>query len=769
MWKLDEEVAKQLNCKRIVASNVVNLLEKGNSVPFIARYRRDLTECMEPEKIREVKEKMEELKEAENLALKAIKIMTKSGKINPGYERSILTITDSSILKDLVSSLKPEGRKSKFKAALDLPGLAELAGQVLNSRPLNIDLLVRAQVKGLSNYEEALENFLYVLADIISKKEEALDFVIKKCKETNRVFVISKKINSKKVVKQGDVEKFKEYFDFRIPMVNIKPYKYLAMKRGESLKILKTSLELEKSMEGEFVKIIEKRLQSLHKTCLDLVRKASIIAYEKIVMPQILAKLRNDLRKVSEDASVKVFCTNLKHLLLTSPVRNRHILGVDPGYRNGCKFALIGPSAEVLETGVLYISHEVSRTPSSEFIKIKSILLKHRCEIIAIGNGTGCRQAEKFFSMHNKLESFKPLKIMYSIIFENGASEYSVSDLATKELPEFEVTLRGAVSIARRLQDPLAEMIKIEPKHLGIGMYQHDISEKKLKVSLDGVVEDCVSLVGVDINSCNEHILQHIAGLGPVLARNIILKRNELGGFRNRHQLLRVKGLGENKFLQCAGFLKISLPDQEDDEYELKAESMSRKRKPKSEIHSRSKRGSRTADECVDDEIDLFDRTTIHPESYELASKLLKKVGLAKSDIGRPHFIDALSKFMESDLSSMSGALGTCMNTLQQIVESLKKVQDYDIRDEHSQPVFRSSVTEMKDIQAGQNLTGRVTNVTDFGAFVDIGVETDGFIHKSAIPQNDPCFCLGTRLFVQVLSIDTNRKRISLRLSSMPQ
>ncbi|XP_020892635.2 S1 RNA-binding domain-containing protein 1, partial [Exaiptasia diaphana] len=488
----------------------------------------------------------------------------------------------------------------------------------------------------------------------------------------------------------------------------------------------------------------------------------------------------SSLKKRAEIESKKVFTQNLYSLLLSTPVKGKTVLALDPGYTNGCKMALLSPTGTVLETGLMFPTGRKANIKNAQS-EVLSLVRRHSCETIAIGNGVACRETEMFIAKMIKEEAFSPLEVVYCIVSEDGASVYSASKEAIAELPDIDLSMRGAVSIGRRLQDPLLELVKIEPKHLGIGMYQHDIPESMLRTALQGVFTDCVSLVGVDVNAAGVSTLKHIAGLNEKKAASILEWRTKNKRFENRKQLAYVKGIGKKSYEQCSGFLKI-LPDcsrnvdsevvkseeyflmaNNDDDDDFDASKRSKRKRPQKKSVSKRSKPS-----CTSSGYNYLDATLIHPESYEFAEKLMKNLSVSARDIGTTKMIAAIEGLMvKESVYNLASEYGVDVSTVELVIDGLKKPIDYDIRSSFEKPVFKKGLMLFEDLQPGMPLSGRVTNVTTFGAFVDCGVGRDGLIYESQLKNRDDPLSAGDVVEVTVNSVDNNKGQFQLRLVSV--
>ncbi|EFA10546.1 Transcription elongation factor SPT6-like Protein [Tribolium castaneum] len=719
-WSDHELVAEQLGLGLNVAKNVVKLFEDGNTVPFIARYRRDVTNNLDAEQLRAVKDTCEEISALRGKIGSVLKQLDKSGVLNEQLRRSVVNSRSIEELEYIYAPYKSGSKRTLAERAkeqgLEAPALALLN----NTKRVRFDDFVKIDdgldIKAVKN------GIAHIIAAVISTDSEILSSLREFRKKAN-IIIKTKKAATKHKVENS--EKFDNYFDFEVPLKYIKPHQVLAINRGENLKILSVKVVLPDSLFNEFRKKCDK-WTSLRgdRVRQDVVKRAIEDSYQRLVKPLIKREIRAELKQNAERASCQVFSSNLKDLLLAPPLRGQTILGLDPGFTNGCKLALISPLGDLIDQNIIY-PHK--RKNNDDVTIIRDMLLENNCELIALGNGTACRQTEEWLSDLIKSQVFSPLDVKYTVVREEGASIYSCSPEAKKEFPTIDPNIISAVSLARRLQDPLAELVKIEPKHLGVGMYQHDIKKRQLEEALNDVVSECVSFVGVDLNTASRCLLRHVAGLSDKKAQQIIDYRAENGPFISRQQLLKVSGIGQKIFTQCAGFVRVVPPSGETMKY------------------------------------NKLDSTNIHPESYEMATKLLKMFNLRLCDIGTTGFITiAKREVPKLDLSKLSQMFGSNEQTLRLILDAFCQPLNYDLRSDYDKkPVFKKGLIEISDLKSGIVLTGVVTNVTHFGSFVDIGVGINGLIHVSK--SNGLDLHLGNKVEVKVLSIDVEKKRIGLQ------
>ncbi|XP_044269580.1 S1 RNA-binding domain-containing protein 1 isoform X2 [Tribolium madens] len=723
-WSDYELLAEQLDLGLEVAKNIVKLFEEGNTVPFIARYRRDVTNNLEAEQLRAVKDTCDEITALRGKIGTVLRQLDKSEVLTEELRRSIVNSRSIEELEYIYAPYKSGSKGTLAERAKQL-GLEEPALALLNNtKRVKFEDFVNEGV----DFEGVRNGIIHIIASVISTDTEILASLRELRKKTNII------IKTKKAPKaQPETsDKFDNYFDFEIPVKKIKPHQVLAINRGENLKILTVKVVLPEWLFTQFRKKCDKWANlGGDNVRQDVLKRAIEDSYNRLVEPLIKREIRAELKQNAERASCQVFSTNLKDLLLAPPWKGQSILGLDPGFANGCKLALISPLGTLVDSNVIY-PHKTKR--EKDVTTIKRMLIEHKCELIALGNGTACRQTEEWLSNLIKSQVFSPLDVKYTVVREEGASIYSCSPEAKKEFPTLDPNIISAVSLARRVQDPLAELVKIEPQHLGVGMYQHDIKKKQLGEALNDVVSECVSFVGVDLNTASRCLLRHVAGLSEKKAQQIIDYRTQNGPFICRKQLLEVSGIGQKIFTQCAGFVRVGPPcgDRVNDFY-------------------------KNVKSCK------LDCTNIHPESYEIATKLLKMFNFKLSDVGTTDFINRVKgEVPKLDLSELSQKFHSNEQTLRLILDAFCQPLNYDFRiDCDKKPVFKKGLIGINDLQSGIVLTGVVTNVTHFGSFVDIGVGINGLIHVSKSTGLD--LHLGNKVEVKVISIDVDKKRIGLQ------
>ncbi|XP_071404136.1 S1 RNA-binding domain-containing protein 1 isoform X3 [Pithys albifrons albifrons] len=741
-WDIVQALSEITNVEPWVCANLIRLFQEENTIPFIARYRKELINNLEADALREVQQTLEELRTVAKKAHTMMQKLKKEGKLSSCLSTSLLNCRT----------------------------LEEL--DHVNPVELNLFSYIRPNTKGLANIQEVEAGVQHILADIFAKDKDTLDFIRKLCQQKYISIQSTLAKVSSKNGNEKDIDKFQLYHEFSCHIKNIQHHQILAINRGENLKILTVKVNIPDGVKNEFcwwcVNERWRPKQFLKPEFMRILRNSVEDAYKRLIHPLLCREFRSKLTSDAEKESVMMFGRNLRQLLLTNPVRGRTLMGVDPGYKHGCKLAIISPTSQILHTDVVYLH---SGQGFREAEKIKRLLLQFNCSTVVIGNGTACRETEAYFADLIMKKYFAPLDVVYCIVSEAGASIYSVSPEAAKEMPDLDPNLRSAVSIARRVQDPLAELVKIEPKHIGVGMYQHDVSQTLLKAALDSVVEECVSFVGVDINICSEILLRHIAGLNANRAKNIIEWREKNGPFINREQLKEVKGLGPKTFQQCAGFIRFN------QEY-IKTFCSSKKTElGSSGVLTKAgvlgKKKSKTTP-CALPLPNPLDQTCIHPESYNLAMRFLSLIGGNANDIGKSDMQQKVNAVIQKEgLEGTAKSLNTTVHTLQLIIDGLTQPEGYDIRTDFDKPDFKRSIVCLEDLSVGAVLTGKVENATQFGVFVDIGVGRAGLIPARNITEaklskvkkrRSLGLGPGERVEVKVLKVDIPRLRITLDL-----
>ena len=710
---LIKQLCDEFSLKTFQVENTVKLIDEGNTIPFIARYRKEATGSLDDQVLRELFDRLTYLRNMEETREKILKSIEEQGALT---EELAKAVAEAKTLTELEDIYRPYKKKKKTRASVakekGLLPLADIiyAQEDIGKTPKEIASEFINTELGVESAEDALQGAMDIIAEKISD-----DADIRK----RMRFVCSAHgiINVKSSVEDAGV--YEMYADYSEAVSKIPDHRILAINRGEKENILKVNIEFDKQ---KAMFVISKNHIKEGSVFTELVVRAAEDAYSRLIFPAVEREIRSTLTERASDNAIKVFSTNLKQLLMQPPVKNKVTLGLDPGYRTGCKVAVVDGTGKVLDTGVIYPVPPKSKIEEAKTI-IKGLVKKHGVEVFAIGNGTASHETEVFAA-----QVIKELNdgLSYMVVSEAGASVYSASKLAAEEFPEYDVSLRSAVSIARRLQDPLAELVKIDPEAIGVGQYQHDMPKAKLRGALDGVVETCVNSVGVDLNTASVQLLSRVAGVGSAVAKNIVAFREENGKFTDRKQLLKVAKLGPKAYEQCAGFLRVAEGDN------------------------------------------VLDNTGVHPESYKAAEKLLKICGFSDSDVAKGRVVSLKEIAENRGISVTAEELGIGVPTLQDIIKELT-VPGRDPRDELPPPMLRQEIMSLEDLAVGMKLKGTVRNVIDFGAFVDIGVHQDGLVHISRICDRfikHPAEVLkvGDIVDVYVIGVDAAKKRISLSI-----
>lgn len=706
-----EKLAKELNIKASQAEAAVRLLDEGNTVPFIARYRKEATGGLSDETLRNLSERLGALRAIEERREDVHRLISEQGKMTPEIEKALSAAETLAEIDDIYRPYRPK-RRTRATIAIE-QGLEPLA-DILLAQEQDLDLLKVAsgfidEEKGVRSAGEALAGARDIIAERVSDTAEFRKWIRDYTFENG--LLVSK-------AKQEEDSVYRLYYDYSEPLSRIPSHRTLAINRGEREGFLSVKVEVD---EEKIISFLKERMCSDDPAPSTAEVAAAVEdAYKRLIAPSVENEVRRMISEKAEEQAVEVFKDNLRNLLLQPPVRGKVVMGFDPAYRTGCKVAVVNELGDVLVTTVVYPTPPQNRTEEARRI-LTNIINTFKVDIISIGNGTASKESEIFIA--DLLKGIER-KVSYIITNEAGASVYSASKLGSEEFPEYDVSLRSAISIARRLQDPLAELVKIDPKSIGVGQYQHDLDPKKLSESLDGVVESCVSSVGADLNTASVPLLSRIAGISSKIAMNIYEYRSSVGRFERRSDLLKVKGIGEKVYTQCAGFLRV----------------------PESE--------------------EVLDNTAVHPESYAAAKKLLKLMGYTEEDVRNRKVGELEKRVSELGWEKVADRLGIGEPTLRDIVSELLK-PGRDPRDELPQPILRTDVMDITSLKPGMELTGTVRNVTDFGAFVDIGVHQDGLIHisrlsKTYVKRAMDVVSVGDIIRVRVIEVDVERKRISL-------
>ena len=703
----------EFSIKQFQAENVVKLIDEGNTIPFIARYRKELTGSLDDQILRQIYERLLYLRGMEEKKAQIIKSIEEQGKMDEEIMRSLDVAKTVTELDDIYRPFRPKRRtKAMIAREKGLEGLCDIImGQKMKgSIEENAEKFINAE-KGVETVEEAIEGAKDIACEIISDNAEIRKAL--RDETAKNGVIISKAADEEKDEKKV----YEMYYDYTEAVKTAASHRILALNRGEKEGVLAVKIETDNERLKNIVrrKVVNKNSNTAH-----ILEEIIDDSLKRLIMPSVEREIRNSLTETAEEKAISVFGKNLKQLLLQPPIKDKVVLAIDPAYRTGCKIAVIDKTGKPLETGVVYPTPPQNKKEEAKK-KLLSLIDKYGVELISIGNGTASRESELFTAEMIK-ESGK--NISYVIVNEAGASVYSASKLGAEEFPEYDVSLRSAVSIGRRLQDPLAELVKIDPKSIGVGQYQHDMNQKKLGETLGGVVEDCVNSVGVDLNTASPSLLSYVSGISSAVSKNILAYREENGKFMSRKELLKVAKLGPKAFEQCAGFLRI-------------AESK-----------------------------EVLDNTSVHPESYKAAKEILKEAGFSDDDVRTGRAKGIAAKL--GNIEKTAAKIGIGKITCEDIIKELEK-PGRDIRESMPKPVLRSDVLEMKDLKEGMILKGTVRNVIDFGVFVDIGVHQDGLVHISQITDRFikhplDAVNVGDVVDVKVLSVDMAKKRISLTM-----
>ena len=715
---INQKITEELGVKLWQVEAAVKLIDEGNTIPFIARYRKEATGTLDDEQLRKLYERLVYLRNLEEKKEQVLASIEEQGKLTEELKKQILEAQTQVVVEDLYRPYRPK-RRTRATIAKE-KGLEPLSTLImLQKTKESLEEVAKQYIneeKGVANVQEALEGARDIIAENISDEADYRSWIRKQTMQKGHI------ISSAKDEKAESV--YENYYEFDEPVNRLAGYRTLALNRGEKEKFLTVKIE---APQEDILRYLEKKIihgENLSTT--QILKEAIEDSYKRLIAPAIEREIRGELTEKAEDGAIEVFGKNLEQILMQPPIVGHTVLGWDPAFRTGCKLAVVDPTGKVVDTTVIYPT--APTTPQKiQAAKdtLKKLIAKYNISLISVGNGTASRESEMIIV---DLLKEIPQKVQYIIVNEAGASVYSASKLATEEFPNFDVGQRSAASIARRLQDPLAELVKIDPKSIGVGQYQHDMNQKKLNDTLSGVVESCVNRVGVDLNTASAPLLSYISGITSAIAKNIVAYREEQGRFETRKQLLKVAKLGPKAFEQCAGFLRIQ-------------------------------NGKNP-----------LDTTSVHPESYEAAEKLLKKQGFTTEDICAGK-LAGLSLTIK-DYKKLAEELEIGEITLRDIVKELEK-PGRDPRDEMPKPILRTDVLEMKDLKEGMILKGTVRNVIDFGAFVDIGVHQDGLVHisqmtnKKFIKHPLEVVSVGDIVDVKVMSVDLKKKRIQLTMKDV--
>ncbi|NLB82397.1 MAG: RNA-binding transcriptional accessory protein [Clostridiaceae bacterium] len=713
-----KRLAEEFNIKHRQVENTVALIDEGNTIPFISRYRKEATGELDDQLLRELNDRLIYLRSVEQRKEEVKRLIEEQDKLTPELEAKIDAAQKLAEIEDIY---RPYKQKRRTRATIAKEkGLEPLADLIIAQHLFegNIDEVCANYIdaeKGVNSTDEAIAGAMDIIAENISDNADYRKY-IREYTMLNGV-ISSKATGKEETERNRDV--YQIYHDFSEPINKIAHHRVLALNRGEREGFLSVKIDADTDSITDYLySVLIPKKRSITSEYVEL---AACDSYKRLIQPSIENEIRNLLTDDSQEGAIKLFSQNLKNLLLSPPIKDKVVLGLDPAYRTGCKIAVINSTGRVLDTAIIYPTPPQNKTEEAKAI-LKNLISKHNVDLISIGNGTASKESEIFIA---QLLKELDRKVFYLVVSESGASVYSASKLAAEEFPEYDVSLRSAVSIARRVQDPLAELVKIDPKAIGVGQYQHDMNQKRLGEALGGVVEDCVNSVGVDLNTASSSLLSYVSGINAVISKNIIAYREEKGRFSNRKQLTKVPKLGKKAFEQCAGFLRITDGDN------------------------------------------ILDNTAVHPESYNAAKKLLEITGYCPEDIKVNNLVGLSEKVMDN-LTEVAQQCNVGVPTLRDITNELLK-PGRDPRSEAEPPKLLADVMGIEDLKPGMVLTGTVRNVIDFGAFVDIGVHQDGLVHISQLADKYvkhpmDIVAVGDVVNVRVVEIDIDRNRISLSM-----
>ena len=709
---INEILKKEFNLRDEQINNTIKLIDEGNTIPFIARYRKEMTGEMSDVTLRSFYDKLIYLRNLQSRKDDVIRIIEEQGKLTPEIKENV---EKANTLQEVEDIYAPYKQKKRTRATIAKEkGLEQLALDILNKNIINIDEESSKYIdedKEVNSIEDAIKGARDIIAEIVSDDAKIRKY-IRELALREGVIVTRNSTEEKSV--------YDMYYDYSESVKTIAPHRVLAINRGEKEDFLKVKVEINNEKVINY--IINEYVNDRNFKNKEQIVNAIEDSYKRLILPSIEREVRNSLTENAQERAISVFGKNVKSLLLQAPVKDKVVMGFDPAFRTGCKIAVVDKNGKLLDTTTVYPTDPQNKIEESKK-ELKALIEKYNIDIIAIGNGTASRESEKFVSdMIKEIDR----EVQYIIVSEAGASVYSASELANEEHPDINVSLRGAISIARRLQDPLAELVKIDPKSIGVGQYQHDLNQKKLEGVLDGVVEDSVNSVGVDLNTASYSLLEHIAGITKTIAKNIVAYREENGDFTSRAQIKKVKRLGPQAFTQCAGFMRIE--------------------------------GAKNP----------LDNTGVHPESYDICKNMLDMLGYSLSDVESKNITDIDSKVEAIGIKELSNKLQVGEVTLKDIIAEIKK-PGRDPREEGIKPILRTDVLKIEDIKEGMILKGTIRNVVDFGAFVDIGIKNDGLVHKSEMSKGyvkDPMtiVTVGDIVDVKVIGVDMNKKRVALSM-----
>ena len=723
MEKIIQIIANELGVKYGQVENTVKLIDEGNTIPFIARYRKEVTGGLDDATLRDLNDRLNYLRKMDERRAEISSLIEAQGKLTPEITFALNNAKTLVELEDIYLPYRPK-RKTRASVARD-KGLEPLATYILEQRDV-YDPAIEVYAEEFISTEEGKE-----VADAAAALQGASDIIAEDVSNNAEIRKLLREFTMKNgsLTTKGTTEEtsvYENYYDFSEPIKKLKGHRVLAINRGEKEEFLKVSVTLPE--EDGIAQLVSKVVTNKKSPALPFIMNTLRDAYERLLFPATEREVRTTLFDDASEGALKVFSENLRNLLLASPLKGKTVLGYDPGYAHGCKLAVVDKTGKVLDTAVIY-----PVKPREDIERSKATVLrlvnKYKVDVISIGNGTASRESEQFIATHVLRDPTCPKGVKYTIVSEAGASVYSASKVATEEFPDYDVMQRSAISIARRLQDPLAELVKIEPKAIGVGQYQHDMKQARLTEALGGVVEGCVNGVGVDVNTASYSLLSYVSGINTTVAKNIVKYREENGEFKSRAQILKVPKLGEKAFTQCAGFLRIH------------------------------------------DGKEVFDSTGVHPESYAIAEDLLRRFGFSTEDVRSNNLVLLRFKATQYGIAKLARELGCGEPTLEDIISELEK-PGRDIRDDAPAPVLSTDVLDINDLKPDMQLKGTVRNVVDFGCFVDIGVHHDGLLHISEmsdryIKHPSELFKTGDVIEVRIKDVDVKKHRISLTRKGM--
>ncbi|MBY2478782.1 RNA-binding transcriptional accessory protein [Clostridioides difficile] len=709
---INQILKKEFNLRDEQINNTLKLIDEGNTIPFIARYRKEMTGEMSDVTLREFHEKLMYLRNLQSRKDDVVRLIDEQGKLTDEITKNI---EKAKTLQEVEDIYAPYKQKKRTRATIAKEkGLENLALSILENNLDSIEIEAKNYIdeeKEVLSAEDALKGARDIIAELVSDDAKIRKYIRELALREG--MIVSKSSTDEKSV-------YDMYYDYNEAVKSMAPHRVLAINRGEKENFLKVKLEINNDKVLNY--IINEYVNDKNFKNKEEIVSSIEDSYKRLIFPSIEREIRNHLTEIAQERAISVFGKNVKSLLLQPPVKDKVVMGFDPAFRTGCKIAIVDKNGKLLDYTTVYPTDPQNNVEGAKKV-LKGLIEKYDIDIISIGNGTASRESETFVS-----EMIKEIdrEVQYVIVSEAGASVYSASELANEEHPDINVSIRGAISIARRLQDPLAELVKIDPKSIGVGQYQHDLNKKRLEEVLDGVVEDSVNSVGVDLNTASYSLLEHIAGISKAIAKNIIAYREENGDFTSRVQLKKVKRLGPQAFTQCAGFMRIL------------------------------------------DGKNPLDNTGVHPESYDICKKMIQIIGYSLDDIKNKNIEEIDEKIKEIGLKELSEKLEVGQVTLRDIIAEIKK-PGRDPREEGIKPILRTDVLKIEDIQEGMSLKGTIRNVVDFGAFVDIGIKNDGLVHKSEMSNSfvkDPMsiVTVGDIVDVKVIGIDLNKKRVALSM-----